>query len=218
MNTCKLSLLVFGGPALLFLSPVALAQPDPAQAPIGQNPPNQIPGGQGGRGGNRGQGGRGGFAGNLTAAQRQQLEAQNRRWREMQTRQTLIMAGVLDAPTQTTLVAFLGQEEAARQKLRDKWDALLKAVSDNATTDAQIAGLLNDFRAAVDEERARREAARTALDTKLGLATNPRLDAQLMTSGLLGDEASFVEGGNQPGGRGGPGGFGGPGGGFGLGF
>ena len=211
MNTPKLfSFLTWSGPALLFLPSLALAQPNADNAPIAPNPPNQTPGG---RGGNRG--GRGGFGANLTDAQRQQLETQNRQWRQSQQRQRLVLAGVTDAPTQNAIVTYLEEGETARQKLREKWNTLSTAVRDGATTDTQLAALLNDFRGALDEERARRETARTALELKLGLSKNPRLDAQLTTAGLLGDEAAFVEGGNPRGGRGGRGGFGGGGFGFG---
>ena len=207
--------------ALVALLPtLGFAQPNPNDAPIGQNPPNQIPGGRGG------QGGRGGFGRNLTAAQRTQLDEQNRQMRDIQQRQSLTMAGVTETAAQDAIIAFLKEQDAASQKLRARWNAVIQAAADTATTDTKMATVLNEFRSAVEDERSRRETSRSALATTLDLAKNPRLDAQLMISGVLGDEAAFVNGGGQ-GGRGmmnimgalggmmGGGNFGGPGGGFG---
>lgn len=180
--------------AILFLALLptfALAQPDANNAPKAQNPPNQNPGGNRRLGGF---GGPGGFFGRrLSDEQRQQLEVQNQRMRDIQQRQTLILSGVTDPKAQDAILLFTQEQEAARGSLRSKWNALQQALN-NDTPDTQIATLLNDFRSAVDDERARRDKARSALDVQIGLSKNPRLEAQLMTSGILGDEASLVNG------------------------
>lgn len=179
------------------------AQPDVDNAAKTENPPNWERGanrGMGGRGGNRALGGRN----NLTPEQRQQ-----------QVKQLLTRAGVTDAKDQDAIAAFVLENETALQTLRTKWDALSVAMRDNTTSDKQLAGLLNDFRNAMDDEKARRLKAQQALNAKIGLDKKPRLETQLMMSGLLGDDAALMQSGSMGrfgGGAGfGAGGFGGRG-------
>ncbi len=167
---------------------VAYAQPAANNGAGAQNPPNQNAGG--GRGGRP----------EMTAEQRRQMQAQEQQRRDLEVRQTLTTAGFTDTALQDAVVAYSNEREKAGDALQAKARQLRDALRGTTATDAQIATLLNDFRALVDEEKARREVAKSALDAKVGLAAKPRLDALLMMSGLTGDEAQYL------GGRGGPGG------------
>lgn len=200
MNTRNFSRVLALGGTLLVLPASAFAQPDLNNAPIAQNPPNWTPGGNRGQGGPMGNRGPGGWN-NVTPEQRQQ-----------QLRQRLTQIGVTATKDQDALITYVTANETALQKVRLKWNALAQAARDDATPDNQLAGLLNDLNNAMDDERARRGKARTALETQLDLPKKPRLETQLMLSGLLGDEAALLQGsGNLRGGGFGPNGFGGGG-------
>lgn len=193
----KFKLLLGATTLTLACAGLVQAQPDANGGAPAENPPNRPAGGGNNRGGNNNRGGRA----NMTEEQRKQLEAQNQKMRELQQRQSMTRAGLTDVKDQDVLMAYLTNEETARQTLRDKWQSLQQLLRNNDTPDTQIAGSLNEFRAAVEDEKARKDKARTELDTKLGLAQKPRLDAMLMTSGLIGDESDTF------GGRGGFGNF-----------
>lgn len=189
----------FARPLLLGLAlatvGAAHAQPNANNGAGAQNPPNQNAGG-----------GRRGGRGEMTAEQRAQMEAQMQQMRELGVRQMLTRAGFTDVALQNAVVAYSNERDKASQSLQDKARQLNEALRGTTATDAQLATLLNDFRAAVEEEKARREVAQSALNAKIGLAAKPRLDAMLMMAGFIGDEAQYLGGGG--GGRG-PGGFGG---------
>jgi Spy/CpxP family protein refolding chaperone len=142
------------------------------------NPPNQERAGRGGRA--------------LTPEQRQQIQAQAQQRRELSVRAALTTAGFTEAALQDAVVAYSTEKEKATQALQGKARTLTQAMRTTTTTDAQIAALLNDFRAAVEEEKAQRATAQTALAAQIGLATKPRLDALLMMMGLTGDEAQYL--------------------------
>jgi hypothetical protein len=64
-----------------------------------------------------------------------------------------------------------------------------QALRNGGMTDAQLATLMSDFRAEVAQERSRRTKALRELDTEIGYSKQPRLDALLTMSGIIGDEA-----------------------------
>lgn len=167
---------------------VAHAQPPANNGAGAQNPPNQNPGG-GGRP-------------NFTPAQIQQMQEQMRQRRELELRSLLTAAGFTDTTVQDAIVAYSSAKEKASQALQVKARQLNQALRGTTVTDTQLAALLNDFRAAVEEEKARRATAQQALGTQIGLNTKPRLDALLMMSGLIGDEAQHLGGGRVFGGNG----------------
>jgi uncharacterized membrane protein YgcG len=177
------------------------AQPG-AEPPIADNPPNQP---QGGRGGNRPN------FGNMSPEQRQQWMQQQR---EQGLRATLTRAGFADVALQGAVVDFANAQDTATQTLQDKARQLNQAVRDPNSTNEAIATLLADFRAAVAAEKARRATALTGLDEDTSYTKNPRLEALLTLSGIIGDEAAVLGGmgGRGMGGPGGPGGMGGFGG------
>jgi len=106
------------------------------------------------------------------------------------------------------VVAFVNENEQARQTIRNIAQRVAEAMRDEAGNEGQLTLLLGDYRAALEAETARRARAIKTLDAKINFSTTPRLDALLLLAGVTGD-ASIM--GNM-GGRPGPGRFGGPGG------
>ena len=175
------------------------AAPEDNNAPMGDNPPNQQGGPpRGGRPDRR----------DMTPEQRQQMMQQ---MREQNTRETLTNAGFADIAVQDSVVAFVNEQEKATETLRDKARGINRAMRDETVSHAQLATLLADFRALAATEKARRAAAATELDAKIGYTKNARLDAVLLMSGIIGDGGAMLGGGGGRAGMGG-GGPGGPGG------
>ncbi|MBV9467636.1 MAG: hypothetical protein JOZ57_00145 [Abitibacteriaceae bacterium] len=132
---------------------------------------------------------------NLTVEQRQQLVQQMRlQARDDNLKRMLGNAGFTDPKLQDALVTFIKAEEQAVQPYRDKGRKLIEALRSKTLTDAQLAMLLNDFRAAAEDEKQRRTAAQQALDKQIAYTRNPRLEAYLRLLGLVGDEASLLVG------------------------
>lgn len=203
------------GLTLLAFPHLAEAQPDTNNTPKAENPPNRPVGGRGNRGGR-----------NLTPEQIQQMQTQMQARRDENIRRQLTQAGFTDTGVQDAIVAFANGQDTAGQSLQEKWRLINQAVRGETVTEPQLMSLLNSFRAQIDEEKARRAKATAALDAKISFSKKPRLDALLMTMGLTGEEAAFVNNsgvsrnafGGGRGGLGGPLGRGGQGGAFGGGF
>lgn len=177
---------VAGGTActLLLLAGAAFAQPDVNNAPKADNPANWAQRG--------GAGGRGGRA--MTAEDRQRMLVAVQEARLQMMKQLLTNAGYPDADLQAAVGDFVKEQETAQQKLQEKWQQVNEAVRNNAVTEAQIATLTNDLRAMIEDEKARRTKSEAALDAKISYSKKPKLDALLMTLGLTGDEAAFMNG------------------------
>lgn len=191
------------GVALLASTASVWAQPDPNNAPKGENPPNWQ----------RGQNG------NLTPEQRAAAQKQRR---EQNLRQMMTMAEITDKMTQDALLAFVEAEEKARGPVRDAARKVVTAVGAGAmgqpkVDDAAIATAMEAYRAAVKADEARRDAALDNLDNTINWRTMPRVDAFLTLLGYTSDPG--IMGGGMGGMMGmmGGGGFGGFGGGFGMG-
>jgi hypothetical protein len=145
--------------------------------------------------------------GNATPAQQSAMRAQ-------MLKRMLEGAGIIDVKVQDTVVAFAAEREAATQALQEKSRAISMALRSATATDAEIAAVLDGFRAAVAAERTRRAGAEKSLEAAIGWSKKPRLDALLTTMGLVGDEAAIAGGGGMGRrGMGGRGGMDGPGGG-----
>jgi len=186
------------GPAALAIAlgvtgTVVHAQPDPGGAPVGENPPNDPQ--------------RPDFR-NMTPEQRQQMMQQAR---EQMLRRTLDNSGFTSRPVQDAVVAFVKAQEQATLPLQEQSRRLIEAVSTPGIPEAQVATLLTNFQTAVAAEKARRQAARAALDAKINYSKQPRLAVLLTAMGFIGDETAMLRG-IGGGMMGGPGGFGGPGG------
>lgn len=110
-----------------------------------------------------------------------------------------------DAALQDAVAVFVTQNQQSRQILRDTTQKLAAAMSDGATTDAQLTALLTDWRVSKAAEETRHQSALKALDAKINFSANPRLEALLLLSGIAGEAPM-----GGPGGFGGRGRFGGP--------
>jgi hypothetical protein len=133
---------------------------------------------------------------NMTPEERQQMMRQNR---ETATRRLLERAGVSDAATQNTIVEYVASEQEAREKsrqtIRTANQKVAQAVRTGAVTDAQLGILLGEFQNAVADEKERRAATASELDSKVGYSKNARLEAVLTILGAIGDESLYMAGG-----------------------
>jgi hypothetical protein len=205
---------LFGTAALALISTtgMAMAQPDPNNAPKGDNPQNWERGG--------GQNWR-----NMTPEQRAAAQQQARR---RMLAFFMNASEITDPATQEAIQVFAEAHEKAQTTLREKYGKLAealaaKAMNKPAVTDAEIETLLAEFRAEVQDEKARRETAIAALEAQTGFSKKPRVELFLTMGGYIGDEATVALGingiaqlaqaGNRGGGQGGFGNiFGGQGG------
>lgn len=150
---------------LLALPTLATAQPDPNQAPKTQNPANRPPRGFG---------------------QARTPEQQRAALGEY-LRGQLVVANVTDQKQQDAVLAFVADELEARQKLGESARALAVATRNPALPDAQIAGVLNEYLAAIQDDKARHKKALDALKTGINVPQFPRLEAGLTLFGLWND-------------------------------
>ena len=155
--------------ALLALPVVASAQPDPNNAPKGDNPTNRAV-----------RAGRAGRGQNLTPEQIKTFVARS-------IKPQLIAANVTNEDEQTALVIYISDEFVARQKLATATQALQIGLRNPAITDAQIATLLNNYQAAVADEKTRHQKALDTLKEGIDVTQFPRLEATLTLMGLYGD-------------------------------
>ncbi len=151
----------------------AHAQPDPNTVPKDRNPPNRPP-----RGGGQ----------NLTPEQQRVRIADG-------VRRGLVGANVTDQKQQDAVVSYVMDELGARRKLGESARTLATATRNNALSDAQVAGLLNDYVAAVQDDRTRHQKALATLKTAINVTQFPRLEASLTLFGLYNDAPFF---GNNP--------------------
>ena len=156
--------------ALLALPIVASAHPDPNNAPKGDNPTNWAA--RGGRGRQQLQ--------NMTPEQRKAL------MRETLKRQ-LTRVKVTDETQQNAVADYVIGEAEARQKSEEATRALQTGLRGTTATDAQVAGLLNDYNAAMADEKARHQKALDTLKAAVDVTQFPRLEAMLTLAGLYGD-------------------------------
>jgi hypothetical protein len=129
----------------------------------------------------------------LTPEERRQANATAR---ERGLRSLLAEAGFEQKDVQDAVVAFVNEQDQAREPLRDQAAKLMDTVTGAATGDALVPGLLAELRKNVAAEKERRKAAETALDAKINYSKQPRLEAILTVLGIIGDEAVSLESGN----------------------
>lgn len=128
---------------------------------------------------------------NMTPEERQQWMQQRR---EEGLRTLMERSGVTDKTTQDAIIEWMRTEEKEREAVRATGRKVAEAVRTGAVTDTQMSILMNEFRNVVLDEKTRRAASARALDQKIGYSTKPRLEAMLVTMGLIGDEASYMTG------------------------
>lgn len=157
---------------LLALPTLARAQPDPNQAPKGQNPTNRPPRG---------------FGQAFTPMTPEQQRAALTGYLRPQ----LLAANVTDQKQQDAVLAFVLDEFEARQKLGESARTLAVGTRNPAMTDAQVAGLLNEYVAAIQDDKTRHQKALNTLKTAINVSQFPRLEAMLTLVGLWNDAPSI---------------------------
>ncbi len=148
----------------------------------------------------------------LTPEQRQMLADQVRDFaREQTIRLMMSNAGFTDKVVQDQVIAFAREQSSAMDKLGEQNRKMMDGLRAQETPAAQLSALMNEYRAAQEDEITRRKTALDALDAKVNYRKQPRLEAVLTTLSLVGDEMAVAGlGGANAGGFGG-GGFGGGG-------
>lgn len=158
---------VFSLLALAALPLVAQAQPDPNVAPKGDNPANRAVRARGAR----------------------VITPEDRFKRQ------LVQANVTNEAQQTAVITYITGELKARQKMVETAKTLQTNLRNRNVTDAQVAGLLNDYNVGVTDDKTRHQKALTTLKAAIDITQYPRLEAMLTLAGLYGDAPALSTGG-----------------------
>lgn len=114
--------------------------------------------------------------------------------RQARTPQDMMAAlGFDDQVLQSAVIEHLRREQEALQPLLQRSIALNDTLRMDSTN-AQVTEALREWRAAVQQDKERRAAAVQALDARIGFSKNVRLAALLRLIGIVGDEASLLNG------------------------
>lgn len=114
---------------------------------------------------------------------------EQRRKSEEGIRQMLAQSGLEDAVLQDTVLEYVREDLEARKPLREQGAKLLRVLRDGTLTEEQLSALVADYRTAQLEEKVRQENAQKMLDEKINFSKNPRLEAMLLLSGLIGESS-----------------------------
>lgn len=110
---------------------------------------------------------------------------------EQEFRGLMTNTGVTEFEVQNAILVYIQEDAQARLPLKRLGARLLDALRDNVT-DADLATIFDAYRAAVDADKARREAAQAALDAQIGYGVKPRLESMLMLFGIIGDGPALI--------------------------
>ena len=113
------------------------------------------------------------------------------RWKRARSdlRAALSEAGFEDKALQDAVLAFVEEQDAAREELREAAARCSEAVRDRDVAESEIVRLLEGYQAASARALARREAALVKLEEKVRWKSSPRLQMLLRLRGVLGREA-----------------------------
>ncbi|MBV9866834.1 MAG: hypothetical protein JO316_15875 [Abitibacteriaceae bacterium] len=119
--------------------------------------------------------------------------------------------GFAGEDTQNALLTYIRKEERARWPIKNSAQRMVQCLTpgtaptstvalnaapaplaDDPARDEQIRAAITDFRAALEKDKARRQAAEAALDAQIGYSKHPRLEAMLILFGLIGDTQVVV--------------------------
>lgn len=138
---------------------------------------------------------------NLTPAQRQDLIERLQQGKgagaaqepeqsvEDAQRALLNSGGITDRTVQDAIIAFVAEQNKAREPLSAQARKLSSALADPATTGDQATALLKEFRAVSTAHKERYKEALAQLDARISYSTDARLESMLTLVGILGDEA-----------------------------
>ena len=174
MSTLKFKLLLPAAViAVAAIAPqIAQAQPDPNNVPKAQNPDNRPV-----RPNNRQP---------MTPEEREEMM---KRFMKAQ----IERAGVTDDAQQEMIADYIQDEMDARQDLQEESQTLSTALRNKTMSDTQIAGLLNTYMVAVEDDKTRRKAAQKKLGETVDMLKVPRLESMLILMGAWG-EAPMMSG------------------------
>jgi hypothetical protein len=133
---------------------------------------------------------------NALMERRARLERQIREW--------MAKAGVNDESSQSAIIAHISGEVRARRPLRDAGRKLFQSMQADTVPEEQMRSQLAEYHAALEADKARRQAAEADLDAKIHYTQKPRLEAMLLVFGIIGDGPLLIPG-SQRGGAGGQG-------------
>lgn len=153
------------------VAPPAQAQPDVNNAPKADNPVNRAPR-------------RRPNMVDMTPEQRVQERL----------RRQLLAVGVTDTATQEKITAYVQDEIKAQQPLMEKARQLQVGLRGDALSNAQVAALLNDYQAAVEEDKVRHLKAQADLKKAVDLPKMPKVETLLTLMGLYGDGPNIMGG------------------------
>lgn len=114
---------------------------------------------------------------------------ESRRSSEEGIRRMLFQAGVGEPALQDAVLEYVREDLEARKPLREQGARLFRALREGDFSEAQLSVLVSEYRAAQTEEKKRQEHAEKLLDAKIGFSKNPRLEAMLLLSGLIGENS-----------------------------
>jgi hypothetical protein len=148
------------------------AQPDPNDAPMGVNPAARPDWAK------------------MTPEQRRQAAQQ---FVEQVIRGSMTGLGYTDKTQQDEVVVFANEQEKLLEPVREKHRKVAQALLNKANDD-DVAALMADLRASIEDASKRRLAAIAELNEKIKFSQKPRLEALLSMIGLTGNETSFIGG------------------------
>ncbi len=119
-------------------------------------------------------------------AEKEARNAARRAQNELRLRAMMSDFGIDETGKQDALIAYLAEDEAGRNVLRDAARRLMNAVKRGATPE-RTRDLIAVYKASLDADHERRRAAQGALDAKIGFSLSPRLEATLWLFGVLGE-------------------------------
>lgn len=100
--------------------------------------------------------------------------------------------GVTELDVQNSIIVYLQDYVLRIRPLREQGRRLYRALQNETISTTEMAGLLTDFRAAIEADTARRAAAEAALSEQTGYTNNPRLEAMLLLLGVIGDGPAIM--------------------------
>jgi hypothetical protein len=109
-------------------------------------------------------------------------------------RALLNSGGITDKEVQDAIIAFVNEQNKAREPLSKQARQLSSALADPATTGDQASALLQSFRDASTQHKENYKNALAQLDAKISYTTDPRLESMLTLIGILGDESQLAGG------------------------
>lgn len=118
--------------------------------------------------------------------------------REDRLRRLLTGFGFTDTEVQDAVIEYIRMEEKSRTPIRRRALQLFQAMRANTVPEEQMRNIVAEFRSSVAADKIRCKAEEEKLDQKLSFSKNPRLEAFLLMTGIIGDGPMVVAMGQPP--------------------